>query len=53
MTVNAKCFKDALRKLVDADLDLTYRNHWYTNSNRKSWCEFETNYGYKGIVEEV
>ena len=53
MTVNASCMKDALRKLVDADLDLVYKNHWYTRSNRKACCEFRTNYGYSGIVEEV
>lgn len=53
MTVKATCLKQALLKLVDADGDFTYRAHWYTRSNRKSWAEFETSYGYKGIVEEV
>ena len=53
MTVKATSLKQALLKLVDADGDFTYRAHWYTRSNRKSWAEFETSYGYKGIVEEV
>lgn len=52
-TVKAASAKQALLKLVDADGDFTYRNHWYTRSNRKAWAEFETSYGYKGIVEEV
>lgn len=52
-TIKASCAKQALLKLVDADGDFTYRNHWYTRSNRKSWTEFETSYGYKGIIEEV
>jgi len=51
--VSAQCAKQALIKLVDADGDFTYKNHWYTRSNKKAWVEFETSYGYKGIVEEV
>lgn len=51
--VKASCMKQALLKLVDEDGDFIYRNHWYTRSNRKAWAEFETSYGYKGIVEEV
>ena len=51
--VKASCIKQALLKLVDADGDFTYRPHWYTKSGRKSWAEFETSYGYKGILEEV
>ena len=52
-TVRASCLKQALLKLVDADGDFTYTPHWYTRSRRKSWAEFETSYGYKGIIEEV
>ena len=52
-TVKATCLKQALLKLVDSDGDFTYRSHWYTRSNRKSWAEFETGYGYRGVVEEV
>ena len=52
-TVTARCAREALRKLVDADEDFTYRNHWYTRSRKKAWAEFETSYGYSGIVEEV
>ena len=52
-TVKATCLKQALFKLVDSDGDFTYRPHWYTRSNRKSWAEFETGYGYSGVVEEV
>lgn len=52
-TVKATSAKQALLKLVDADGDFTYKNHWYTRSNRKAWAEFETSYGYKGIIEEV
>ena len=52
-TVKANCMKQALLKLVDEDGDFTYTPHWYTRSNRKSWCTFETSYGYKGIIEEV
>ena len=51
--VKATCLKQALLKLVDSDGDFTYRPHWYTRSNRKSWAEFETGYGYRGVVEEV
>lgn len=51
--VKASCMKQALLKLVDPEGDFTYKNHWYTKSNRKAWCEFETSYGYKGIVKEV
>lgn len=51
--VKASCMKQALKKLIDADGDFIYQNHWYTRSNRKAWAEFETSYGYKGIVEEV
>lgn len=52
-TVKATCLKQALLKLVDSDGDFTYRPNWYTRSNRKSWAEFETGYGYSGVVEEV
>jgi hypothetical protein len=52
-TVKANCIRQALKKLVDEDGDFTYTPHWYTRSNRKSWAEFETSYGYRGIVEEV
>ena len=52
-TVKATCLKQTLLKLVDSDGDFTYRPHWYTRSNRKSWAEFETGYGYRGVVEEV
>ena len=44
--ITAQCAKKALLKLVDADGD-------FTGSNRKAWAEFETSYGYKGIIEEV
>lgn len=52
-TIKARCIKQALLKLVDEHGDFTYTPHWYTRSNRKSWAEFETSYGYKGIIEEV
>ena len=52
-TVEASCIKQALLKLVDGDGDFVYKAHWYTRSNRKSWAEFETSYGYKGIIDEV
>lgn len=52
-TVKATCMKQALLKLVDSEGDFTYTHHWYTNSNRKAWCEFRTSYGYEGILEEV
>ena len=52
-TIKASCIRRALLKLVDADGDFTYKSHWYTKSRRKSWAEFETGYGYKGILEEV
>lgn len=52
-TVKASCLKQAITKLVTDDGDFTYKPHWYTRSNRKSWAEFETGYGYKGVVEEV
>lgn len=45
--------KQALLILVDPDGNFTYKNHWYTKSNRKSWAEFETSYGYSGIVQEI
>jgi len=51
--VNASCMKQALYKLIDPDGDFTYRNHWYTRSNRKAWADVETSYGYKCKVEEV
>lgn len=51
--VKASCIKQALLKLVDEDGDFTYKSHWYTKSHRKSWAEFETSYGYKGILEEI
>lgn len=51
--VKATCLRQAILKLVSDDGDFVYTPHWYTRSNRKSWAEFETNYGYKGIVEEV
>lgn len=52
-TVKATCMKQAILKLVDEDGDFTYKNHWYTRSNRKAWAEVETGYGYRCIVEEV
>lgn len=52
-TVSARCIKEALYKLVDPEGDFIYRGHWYTRSNRKAWAEFETGYGYTGIIEEV
>lgn len=53
-TVKASCLKQAILKLVcDADELKFYTPHWYTRSHRKSWAEFETTYGYSGIVEEV
>ena len=52
-TVRATCLRKALLKLVDSDGDFTYQAHWYTRSNRKSWAEFETGYGYSVVVEEV
>lgn len=51
--VKASGIKQALLKLVDEDGDFVYQAHWYTKSRRKSWAEFETSYGYKGILEEV
>ena len=51
--IRANCMKQALLKLVDNDGDFVYKNHWYTRNNRKAWAEFETVYGYKGIVEEI
>lgn len=51
--VKASCIKQALLKLVDGDGDFVYQAHWHTKSRRKSWAEFETSYGYKGILEEV
>lgn len=51
--IQAHSMKQALLKLVDNDGDFVYKNHWYTRSNRKPWAEFETSYGYKGIVEEI
>lgn len=52
-TVKAACIKQALLKLVDSDGDFKYTKHFYTRSNRKSWAEFETSYGYTGVIEEV
>lgn len=52
-TVEAPCVKAAIRKLVTEDGDFTYTPHWYTGSNRKSWAEVTTSYGYECIVEEV
>lgn len=52
-TITASCMSQAIKKLVDPYGDYTYRNHWYTKSNRKSWAEVETSYGYSCIVEEV
>lgn len=51
--IKANCMKEALLKLVDSDGDFVYKNHWYTRNNRKALAEFETSYGYKGIVEEL
>ena len=51
--IEANSMKQALLILVDPDGDFIYKNHWYTKSNRKSWAEFETSYGYSGIVQEV
>ena len=53
LIIKASCMKQAILKLVNEDGDFVYRNHWYTRSNRKSWAEVETGYGYKCIVEEV
>lgn len=53
MTVKANCIRQSILKLVDADGDFTYKPHWYTNSNKKSWAEVTTTYGYKCIIEEV
>lgn len=52
-TVEASYIKAAIIKLVTGDGDFTYTPHWYTNSNRKSWAEVRTSYGYECIVEEV
>lgn len=52
-TVKASCMRQAILKLVSEDGDFTYKNHWYTRSNRKAWAEIETSYGYKCIVDEV
>ena len=52
-TVKASCIRQALLKLVDEGGDFTYKIHFYTKSKQKSWAEFETSYGYKGILEEV
>lgn len=52
-TVKASCMYRAILKLVSEDGDFVYKNHWYTRSNRKSWAEVETEYGYKCIVEEI
>ena len=52
-TVSAACMKQAILKLVDEDGNFTYKIHWYTRSNRKSWAEVETDWGYKCVVEEV
>lgn len=52
-TVKASCLKQAILKLVDSEGDFVYTSHWYTRSNRKSWAEVETGYGYKCIVEEI
>ena len=51
--IEANSMKQALLILVDPDGDFTSKIHWYTKSNRKSWAEFETSYGYSGIVQEV
>lgn len=53
LIIKATCIKQALFKLVDEDGDFTYTPHWFTRSNRKSYAEFETSYGYKGVLEEV
>lgn len=52
-TVKATCAKQALLKLVNLDGDFIYKNHWNTKTGSKAWAEFETSYGYKGIIEEV
>lgn len=52
-TVEAHYVKAAIRKLVTENGEFTYIPHWYTGSNRKSWAEVRTNYGYECIVEEV
>ena len=33
-TVKARCIRQALLKLVDADGNFTYKSHWYTKSRR-------------------
>lgn len=52
LIIKASCLKQAIIKLVD-ESDFTYKAHWYNRSNRKSWAEVETSYGYKCVVEEV
>lgn len=51
--VKASCMKQALLKLIDKDGEFTYRNHFYTRSNRKAWAEVKTPWGYKCIVQEI
>ena len=51
--IKASCLKQAIRILVTPDSDFQYTPHWYTKSNRLSWAEVSTDYGYDCIVEEV
>lgn len=53
-TVGAPCVREAIRKLVCDDDELAgYTRHWYTRTNRLSWAEVRTTYGYNCIIEEV
>lgn len=52
--INANCLLEATKKLVcEKDEIAEYKPHWYTHSNRKSWAEVKTTYGYECIIEEV
>lgn len=53
LVVNARTLKDAIFKLVDRDGNFTYRPHWYSHSDRKSWAEVTLVDGYVCIVEEL
>lgn len=51
--IKASCMNEAIRKLVDNDMNFVYKNHWYTKSNRMAWAEVVTDYGYRCIVDEI
>lgn len=53
LIAEARTLKDAIFKLVDRDGGFTYRPHWYSHSDRKSWAEVTMTDGYVCIVEEV